>query len=377
MPQLVLTIIQLAIVQGILLSLLLFFKKENQHANRVLSVAILILSLDLLSIYLSGTKIYQKYPSLFGFNVGYPFIYGPIFYIYTLLVVKKEERFKSKLLLHFIPFMVVYLYVSPFYLLSFEEKLLKINEYLTQVQPDLEFISFFKPIHGILYTWLSLNIISEFRERLKTSFSNIDKKKLDWLKYLIMSTMIVWVVVAMVIAAGIVLDSHNIIFDVVIYLFISILIYAIGYGALNHAEVLNQTELEIDTMQDQIKDKYEKSNLRDEDIERLKNDLLEIMQTKKLYLRSELTLADLAKELGITNHNLSEVLSKSFNKNFYDLINSYRVEEFKELVKNPDYAHYSLLAVAFESGFSSKSSFNTIFKKLTDSTPSEYRKQFA
>lgn len=376
MPQIIVNIIQLAIVQGILLSLLLFFKKENRHANRVLSVAILILSLDILCIYLTQMKIYEKYPSLFGFNVGYPFIYGPIFYIYTLLVTRKEEKFKLRLLLHFIPFVVVYLYASPFYLLSYDEKLVRIKEFMTIVQWDMEIISVFKPIHGILYTWLSLRIISEFSERLKISFSNIDKKKLDWLKYLIMSTMIVWVVVAIVILTGLILGYQDVFYDVIIYFFVSVLIYAIGYGALNHAEVLNQTELEIDAMQDQVKDKYEKSNLRDEDINRLKDDLLEIMRTKKLYLKNDLTLGNLADELGITNHNLSEVISKAFNKNFYDLINSYRVEEFKELVKNPDYSHYSLLAVAFESGFSSKSSFNTIFKKLTETTPSEYRKQF-
>ncbi|MCK9211410.1 MAG: hypothetical protein M0P61_11290, partial [Ignavibacteriaceae bacterium] len=345
MPQIIVNIIQLAIVQGILLSLLLFFKKENRHANRVLSVAILILSLDILCIYLSQMQIYEKYPSLFGFNVGYPFIYGPIFYIYTLLVTRREGEFKPRLLLHFIPFVVVYLYVSPFYLLSYDEKLLKINEYMTRVQWDMEIISIFKPIHGILYTWLSLKIISGFSEKLKISFSNIDKKKLDWLKFLIMSTMIVWVVVAIVILTGLILGSHDIFYDVIIYFFVSVLIYAIGYGALNHAEALNQTELEIDAMQNQGKDKYEKSNLKDEDINRLKDELLTIMRTKKLYLKNDLTLGNLADELGITNHNLSEVISKAFNKNFYDLINTYRVEEFKELVKNPDYSHYSLLAV--------------------------------
>lgn len=376
MPQLVINIIQLAIVQGILLSLLLFFKKENRHANRVLSVAILILSLDILSIYLTQMKIYEKYPSLFGFNVGYPFIYGPIFYIYTLLVTRKEEKFRPKLLLHFIPFVVVYLYASPFYLLSYDEKLVRIKEFMTIVQWDMEIISVFKPIHGILYTWLSLSIISDFSEKLKVSFSNIDKKKIDWLKYLIMSTMIVWVVVAIVILTGLVLGYQDIFYDVIIYFFVSILIYAIGYGALNHAEALNQTELEIVAMEEEVKDKYEKSNLRDEDIIKLKDDLLEILRTKKVYLKNDLTLSDLSAELGITNHNLSEVISKAFNKNFYDLINEHRVEEFKELVKNPDYSHYSLLAVAFESGFSSKSSFNTIFKKLTEITPSEYRKQF-
>ncbi|MDP3150126.1 MAG: helix-turn-helix domain-containing protein [Ignavibacteria bacterium] len=378
MPQIIINIIQLAIVQGILLSLLLYFKKENRHANRVLSIAILFLSLDILCTYLTQTKTYEKYPSLFGFNVGYPFIYGPIFYIYTLLVTRKVEKFKPKLLLHFIPFVVVYLYVSPFYLLTHDEKLLKINEYMTQVQWDMEIISVFKPIHGILYTWLSLRIISEFSERLKISFSNIDKKKLDWLKFLILSTIVVWVVVAIVILTGFILGSHDIFYDVIIYSFISVLVYAIGYGALNHAEVLNQSELVIlDAPEDQTREKYEKSNLTDDDIIKFKERLLDVLQTKKLYLKSDLTLTNLSEELGISNHNLSEVINKAFNKNFYDLINAYRVEEVKEIIKNPDFAHYSLLAIAFEAGFSSKSSFNTIFKKLTNTTPSEFRKQFA
>ncbi|MFA6980861.1 MAG: helix-turn-helix transcriptional regulator [Ignavibacteriaceae bacterium] len=381
MPQVVINIIQLAIVQGILLSFLLYFKKENRHANRVLSVAILILSLDISCIYLSQMRIYEKYPSLFGFNVGYPFIYGPIFYIYTLLVTKNEEKFKPKQLLHFIPFLVVYLYVSPYYLLSHEEKLFKIKEYMTQIQLDMEIISVFKPIHGILYTWLSLKIINEFSEKLKISFSNIDRKKLDWLKYLIMSTMMVWVVVAIIIMTVIILGSQDIIYEVTIYFFVSILIYAIGYGALNHAEVLNQSDLQDDDSPVEVKnltkEKYEKSNLTEDDVIKIKERLLDILTTKKLYLKSDLTLADLSEELGISNHNLSEAINKAFNKNFYDLINAYRVEEVKEIIKNPEFSHYSLLAIAFEAGFSSKSSFNTIFKKLNGATPSEYRKEFA
>jgi len=97
--------------------------------------------------------------------------------------------------------------------------------------------------------------------------------------------MIVWVVVAIVILTGLILGSHDIFYDVIIYSFVSVLIYAIGYGALNHAEVLNQTELEIDAMQEQVRDKYEKSNLKDEDINRLKDELLTVMRSKKLFLK--------------------------------------------------------------------------------------------
>jgi len=377
MSQFLINIIQLAIVQGILLSLLLFLKKQNRNANRILSVAILCLSLDILSVYLTEMQVYDKYPFLFGYSTAYPFIYGPIFYIYTLLVTKEEEKFRAKYLLHFIPFVLVYLYVSPFYFLSHADKLVKINEYLTQVQPDMIIISIFKPIHGILYTWFSIKAIDELSEKLKTSYSNLDKKRLDWLKYLISSTMIVWIIVAIFILTSVIMGADSLFYDIAIYFSVSILIYAIGYGALSHAEVLNQTELGIDTPQDQAREKYEKSNLTEDDIIKFKERLLDVLKTKKLYLKSDLTLANLSEELGISNHNLSEVINKSFNKNFYDLINSYRVEEVKEIIKNPDFSHYSLLAIAFEAGFSSKSSFNTIFKKLTNTTPSEFRKQFA
>ncbi len=377
MPQIIINIIQLAVVQGFLLSLLLFLKKQNRNANRILSVAILCLSLDILSVYLTEMKVYEKYPFIFGYSTAYPFIYGPIFYIYTLLVTKKEEKFRAKYLLHFIPFVLVYLYVSPFYFLSRADKFVKINEYLTKVQTDLMFVSMLKPVHGMLYTWFSIKAINALSERLKISFSNIDKKKLDWLKYLIICTMIVWFIVAIFVIVGVVSDSQRYSNDVFIYFFVSILIYAIGYGALNHAEVLNQTELELDIPQDQAKEKYEKSNLTDDDIVKLKEKLLDVLKTKRLYLKSDLTLADLSNELEITNHNLSEVINKAFNKNFYDLINAYRVEEVKVIIQNPDFSHYSLLAIAFEAGFSSKSSFNTIFKKLTNTTPSEFRKQFA
>ena len=102
-----------------------------------------------------------------------------------------------------------------------------------------------------------------------------------------------------------------------------------------------------------------------------------LAENKKAFLNSELTIDQLALEIGVSKHNLSETINSAFQKNFYDFVNSYRVEDFKQRIKNPEFANYSLIAVAFESGFSSKSSFNTIFKKYTGTTPSEYRKQSA
>jgi len=106
----------------------------------------------------------------------------------------------------------------------------------------------------------------------------------------------------------------------------------------------------------------------------LKN-LLQIMETDKPYLNSDLTLRELAGKLSMSTHNLSEILNTRLNQNFYDFINRYRVEEVKRKLAEKESENFSLIAIAFDSGFNSKSTFNTIFKKYTGTTPSQYRKQ--
>ena len=372
----------LAAIQGAMLSFLLFLKKTNRHANRVLSVAIISLSLDLLYNYSFLTELYKTYPVIFGATFAFPFIYGPIFYIYTKIVTGVETQFRMKQLIHFIPFIIVHLYVSPYYLLSHQEKLLKINYYINTIQEDFIVIGFLKSLHGLVYTYFSLKLIKEFNNKLVHSFSNLEKKKLDWLRLLIVGSMIIWIIVALIFISDQIFVIEFGIPDSVIYSAISILIYAIGYGALNQPEVINLTSERIESEikneePESVSVKYERSALSPEEREEISSRLLKLMEEKHVYTNREITLSQLAEELRITNHNLSEVINTTFNKNFYDFINYYRVEEFKRRIKNPDYNNYSLIAVAFESGFSSKSSFNSIFKKHTNTTPSEFRKQFA
>lgn len=377
MSSFITNIFLLAAVQGFLLAALLFFKKRNRNANRVLSVAIFILALDLLLVYSTIIGFYKTYPSIFGLNFAFPFIYGPIFYLYTKIVTGNETHFRGKHLLHFIPFVLAHLYVSPFYFLSHQGKLAQIEIYLNEAQYDLMLIGFLKAVHGLIYTSFSHRLVIRFDKSLRESFSNIDKIKLNWLRLLINGTMIVWLVVALTILIPVFVDPSLNIYDSIIYFFISIFIYAVGYGALNQPEVFNYHEEKIKAEEAESAGtaKYVKSSLSEEDIERIKTGLIEAMEREKFYLKSDLTLSQLAEELNASNHNLSEVINTSFNKNFYDFVNFYRVEEFKERIKKPEYENYSLLAVAFDSGFSSKTSFNSIFKKYTNTTPSEYKKQ--
>ncbi len=373
-------ILLLASIQGFLLTVFLLFSKNNIKANRVLSVTMFFLSLDLLSVYSFAAGWYKTYPVIFGANFGFPFIYGPIFYLYAKFITGKEENFSAKYLVHFIPFLLAHLYVSPFYFLSEQEKIKQISVYISDLQIDLIAISAFKPIHGLIYTLYSLKLLKEFNAQIKNSYSNIEKKKLDWLRNLILGVTIIWLIVAFTFVYTTMFGLGYSASNEIIYFSVAIFIYAVGYGALYQPEMFAKSEKSIYAAEKVAEEtpqqeKYSKSNLSESQIEEIKTKLISLMENKKDFLNSELTIDQLALEIGVSKHNLSETINTAFQKNFYDFINNYRVEEFKRRIKNPDYANYSLLAIAFESGFSSKSSFNTIFKKHTGSTPSEYRKK--
>jgi AraC-like DNA-binding protein len=115
-----------------------------------------------------------------------------------------------------------------------------------------------------------------------------------------------------------------------------------------------------------------KNLLPDEEISAWKNKVLKFFDTEKPYLNPELTLSDLSDTLKTNTSVLSQVINSGFNKNFNDFVNEYRVEAFKQKIQSGDYQHLTLLAIAFECGFNSKTTFNRAFKKATGLMPSEY-----
>jgi AraC-like DNA-binding protein len=102
--------------------------------------------------------------------------------------------------------------------------------------------------------------------------------------------------------------------------------------------------------------------------------LLMIMETEKLYRNSRLSLKELAERMGFTENRLSQVINEGLNKNFYDFVNDYRVNEVIDVIRSRQRPHLTLLGLALEAGFNSKSSFNNIFRQKTGMTPSEFRK---
>ena len=122
-------------------------------------------------------------------------------------------------------------------------------------------------------------------------------------------------------------------------------------------------------------EKYKNSSLSKEDRSSYKQEILKEIEEEKIYLNHNLTQASFAKKLSLSSHHLSEVFSFEFDKNFYQLINSYRIKEAKKILQLPASKDYKIIAVAYDAGFKSKTTFNRVFKEQTGYTPTEYRKK--
>ncbi len=106
---------------------------------------------------------------------------------------------------------------------------------------------------------------------------------------------------------------------------------------------------------------------------RIADAVREVFKDDRLHLNEELSLMDLARELGESRHTMSAVISAEFDTNFYGLVNRYRVNEARELLRDPDLADETILNIAYRSGFRSKAVFNRVFKEFTGQTPGEFR----
>ncbi len=149
----------------------------------------------------------------------------------------------------------------------------------------------------------------------------------------------------------------------------SVLVYAMGYLEMRKPDVA------VKSGEDELPaKKYEKSTLTPERSERYLNRLLKFMEAEQPFTDGDLTIQKLAEKLSIPTPHLSQTINERLGQTFSDFINSYRIEEAKKRLLDPAKKHYSVLAIAEEVGFNSKSSFNAVFKKHVNMTPSEFRK---
>jgi AraC-like DNA-binding protein len=211
-------------------------------------------------------------------------------------------------------------------------------------------------------------VLRQYSDAIRNSFSSLEKINLNWLRFLMMCQFIIWPVaffVEMVKTDPVQVNT--------MWLCISVFIYAIGYFGIRQPEIFTG-QMQNDEPASQLeKKKYEKSSLTPEKSRQYLQRLQEYMQLEKPHLDRTITLQTLAEKLAFTTHELSQLINEQLNKNFFEFINMYRIDEAKAKIKDEQFNHLTIAAIGYESGFNSVSAFNAAFKKNTGITPSQYR----
>jgi AraC-like DNA-binding protein len=237
-------------------------------------------------------------------------------------------------------------------------------------------------IQGLTYMIMTLALIRKYTQRIKENYSTIDEINLNWLKNITFMALAVWIVVFLEEILS--LFDSNLLGESsqLIAMLTAVFIYALGYMGLSKSEIFLQKiipDWEISDNENEQSDskqesgKYQKSGLSVENAKKIVEGLIQLMKTEKPYLDSDLTLMELAGILNVSPHNLSEAINTQLQQTFFDFVNQYRVEQVKKDLDDPQKQHLTFLALALDAGFNSKSSFNAIFKKHAEMTPSEYR----
>lgn len=352
------------------LCIIILTKKGRNFADKILGIWMLIIGLHLFAYYSFVSGLIYQYPDILWLNMPYPFLHGPMLYLYTMALTNPEKFNNKNWLFHFIVPVFVLVIHTPFMLLP-KNELAEIirnsdqnEKYWQSILSNIILIS-----SGFFYVFATNRLLSRHKKRILNQFSNQEKINLNWLKMLFYGMGLMWIFIIFV---G---------YDPLIFSAASIFIIFIGYYGIKQVGIFTNQNLEVEEPVFEIvneenteKKKYAKSGLSEDVAKDLHLKLRSLMATEKLFTEPELTLSDLANRLEIHPNYLSQVINEMEGMNFYDYINGLRIEEFKRLVTIPENQRFTLLALAYECGFNSKSAFNRFFKKATDLSPSEYVK---
>lgn len=381
-------IIIAGIVISLFLSLLLLTKKNKGAADRILLLWMVFITLHQLYYYFDHSAYFRTYPAFVGFDFPLPLLHGPLLFLYAAALVGRLPEKWWQRLAHFIPALACLMYMTKFFMLTGSEKYYIIDNEGVGYELFLliRFIAII--LSGIVYVVLTLILLNRHQRSIRENFSDIEHINLKWLQYLTAGISLIWI--------SVIFGTDEITFSIVVIfvLFIGIYgirqtpIFASGHplgtpisivgeqvnNAIDHADTnIDAGDVIANEPQDIIaQTKYRKSGLSEGDIDALHRKLTDLMLKEALYTQPDITLGEVARRLDTHPNYLSQVINARLQKTFYDYINAHRVEAFIQAVNDPRQRHYTLLAIAFQCGFNSKSSFNRNFKKVMGESPSDY-----
>lgn len=366
-------IVFVGVVQGVICALIALLScRSRGRASLFFALLIGSISLSIIPFPLYKSNLYYYLPWLTKVVDFLQFLFGPALFLHVKELTQHKGGSKRSDLIHFIIFLIALILTVPLFFQDYESQL-RIAELSLMDENDLlrDLRELFSTLHVWFYLLLSLRIISRYRARLKDSFSSIEKLNLGWIYTclkIMMGAFGTLLFLDILMLTGV--DLRVII--VITAVIASLGVYSITFLFFIYINNYSQT---VRLTIEKVNIPYNSSPLTAEEIKSHWEKLEGLMSSEKLYLNNELSLADLAARLEIPRQYLSQVINQMAGLKFYDYVNRYRVEEFIRLISLKEKQNHTILSVAFDAGFNSKSSFNSFFKKDRGMTPSQYIKE--
>jgi len=363
-------VLYIGISQSFFSGLLISTKKPLTIANRLMAAWLFLICIELVSALINSNFL-EVY--------SFPFVaftYGPLLYLYVIYITNPGKKFNWLALIHFVPFMVFFS-VS----VIFRAKPI-VNDLTNFFVPD-RFISlrivysscFFLSV--TIYSILAFIQIRKHQANLRNLVSYTSGViTLNWLKTVSISFYTAYFV--LFILGGLNIIGNYIPFDpyFVIFGFIALFSFVYSFYGIKQPVIFGDELVSEDADEEKkFSEKYVKSGLKEKQAMDYLNRLILYVEENKPYLNRDLNINDLSLMTGISRHHITQVLNEFHKKNFFLFINEYRIKEVIERFSDKKCNHYTILAIAYDAGFNSKATFNSIFKAQTGLTPSQFREK--
>lgn len=357
-------------IQGLIYGFILIKStKYNTLANRILATILLLLSYRL-SVQIMRLFGLGYYDSWYYIMIDISWVYGALIYFYTKAQTQSSYKFSRKDWIHFLPVIIqiccsVFVRLQNLYWDGTKESLSWLGYYGYVVWMNNSTIYIVASILIFVYAYKSQKLLNSVNENIE-----INATRLAWIKRIIKSFLVYFSLVLIVLLVDLVIyksaNNGSYFYFTRFYYYpffigIAIITYWIGLEGFSRR---NDPELTIKTI------------INPDELKRLKDiskKLENAMEKDKLFKDQELSLNSISEQLNIKPYLISKSLSEVYNKRFNDFVNEYRVNEVQSLLQNSDNSKYTLLSIAMDAGFNSKSSFNRAVKKQLGILPSELK----
>ncbi|WP_442264777.1 helix-turn-helix domain-containing protein [Tenacibaculum sp. ZS6-P6] len=327
----------LSIATSLMLGFLFItLKSTNKKANIFLALFLWSLCLE---VFYSLTETIDEF-SVTVLNTG--FLTMPLLFFYVNATLNKQKSFY--LLVLFLPWFLTVIFFT-----------------------ENEYIKYAEYIFNITILILILKKIKEVQIRVKDFYSEIENKTLTWIRTIVFIYLFFH-------AFWIFEDIISVINESIVYYFAAIstiltffMIYWIAYNGFSQVDIFKERLF--------LKESEKEKKIVKKDTKELFNKIVHQIQDEKIYSDQNLNLRILSQKVRIKEKELSKLINLHTGNNFYYFINTFRVNSFKESLSSNKASKLSLLGLANEAGFSSKSTFYAVFKKLEGITPKQYQKQ--